>query len=101
MTGNVSWEQLLGFVAIIAAVFGVWWRIEGRIEKIVAPLNQTLAVAHAEIRLLDKQISDFKVHVAEHYAKHDDVTGMKDEIVGRLNDLSGRIDKAIDRRTNT
>ena len=98
MTGSVSWEQLVGFVAIIAAIFGLWWRIEGRIERMISPINQTLSVVQAEIRLTDKELSKFKIHVAENYAKHDDVTGMKDEIVGRLNDLSGRIDKAIDRR---
>lgn len=110
MTGPITWEVLIAMGTILGAIVGVWLRIEYRIgaeiaERIVpmstslaeriGPMSTSLAALHSEVRLLDKQLAEHKLHAAETYARHNDVREMREEIVGRLDALNGRLDKAL------
>ncbi|QIB32620.1 hypothetical protein [Ancylobacter pratisalsi] len=95
MTGPITWEVVIAMGTILGAIVGVWLRIEYRIKAEVAPKDMQLAALHAEVRLLDKQLGEHKLYAAEHYARNDSLAQMREEILTRLDNISGRIDKAF------
>ncbi|MCS0501635.1 hypothetical protein [Ancylobacter mangrovi] len=95
MTGSVTWDAVFGLGTILGAIVGVWLRIEHRIKAEVKPMATQQAALHAEVRLLDKQLAEHKLFAAEHYVRHDSLVQMREEILNRLDNISGRIDKAF------
>ncbi len=95
MTGVVTWEMVFGMATILGAIVGVWLRIEYRMVEQVRPLNTQIAAMQAEIRLLDKLLAEHKLYAAEHYARNDSLQQMREEILNRLDQITGRLDKAF------
>ncbi|WP_425105506.1 hypothetical protein [Ancylobacter sp.] len=95
MTGAVTFDMVFGIGTILSAIVGVWLRIEYRIQQDARPLASQIAALQAEIRLLDKLLSEHKLYAAEHYARSDNLQQMREEILGRLDQITGRLDKAF------
>jgi outer membrane protein TolC len=62
MTGAVTVEQVLAFVTLASALFGLWLRIERAIAA-------ARAKAAGDAEKLQREISDFREKVAEEYAR--------------------------------
>ncbi|MFK8250182.1 hypothetical protein [Ancylobacter terrae] len=95
MTGPITWEMATALCLILGAIAGVWWRIENRITQAVGGAHTSATAAGAQALLAQQQLSEFKVQVAETYARRHDLREMRDEIIGRLDRLDGRIDVAL------
>lgn len=97
MIGNVTGEGILFFLTIAAAVAGVWWRIEGKIDKtgksVADDANLKAQAAHAAAALAQSQIAEFKLEAARSYVSKDDVQQVRDEILGAV----GGVHKSLDR----
>ena len=48
MSGAITWEQILLFIGLLSLVAGVWWRIEGRVDRGKAEAVQKATEAAAE-----------------------------------------------------
>jgi hypothetical protein len=106
MQGVVTWETLLGLGTILAAVAGVWFRIEWKVGDLIgdavkpitdaqASMRAEHAVMRAENVLLREHLAEHKLYAANHYAKMGDVREMREEIIARLDHMNGRLDKAF------
>ncbi len=47
MSGAITWEQILFFFGLLSLVAGVWWRVEGEIEKGKSEASTVVAAASA------------------------------------------------------
>lgn len=95
MTGPVTWETLIGLAGMLGAIVAVWLRIEWKIGEIIKPMNTTMGAIQGEVALLREQLAAHKLYAANHYAKIDDVREMRAEIITRLDDMNGRLDRAF------
>lgn len=97
MIGNVTGEGVLFVLTILGAVAGVWWRIEGRIdkamEKVSDEANTRANAAHSTAALVQSQLAEFKLEAARSYVSKDDVQQVRDEILGAV----GGVHKSLDR----
>lgn len=106
MTGPITWEAVFALAAILGAIVGVWLRIENRIEKMIVPINERIDeelelvktqvnALQASIRLVESQLNEHKLYAAEHYARDTAVQSMREEILTRLDQINGRLDRVI------
>ena len=97
MTSAVTGEMVVFFLAIMGAVAGLWWRIEGRIdkamEKVSDEANTRANAAHSTAALVQSQLAEFKLEAARSYVSKDDVQQVRDEILGAV----GGVLKSVDR----
>jgi hypothetical protein len=106
MTGNITWEVLLGMFGILSAVFGIWWRLESKMKS-AAEAASTLAknaadaaslvalAAQAKAEIIATDLSKYQLHVAETYASKDGVT-RQFELVGKsIAELGERIETRL------
>ena len=74
MTGAVTGEMVLFFLAILSAVAGVWWRIEGKIDKAMKTVsdeaNTRANGAHSTATLVSSQLAEFKLEAARTYVSY-------------------------------
>jgi uncharacterized membrane protein YqgA involved in biofilm formation len=114
MMGAVTGELVLVIVTAIGAVAGIWWRIEGRIEKAktealavvsVAKMEaaNTASIVSAQAQLALTQLAEHKVHVAETYVSKTGLREMTAQVLHGQEDLKAavthlteRIDRLVD-----
>jgi len=110
MTGPITWEFAYAICIILGAIIGVWLRIEYRIQSMITPIKTEISkriddevklaqtqvsALQASHRLLENQLGEHKLYAAEHYARNDAVQSMRDEVLGRLDAINGRLDQVL------
>lgn len=107
--------ELVGIVFIaVCAVAGMWWRIEGQIEKgkaealaVVSAAKMeaahTASIVSAQAQLALTQLAEHKVHVAETYVSKTGLREMTAQVLHGQEDLKAavthlteRIDRLVD-----
>ena len=85
----MSWEEaggaILFFLTVSGALWAIWWRIDGRV-----------GAAKDKADAVDKTLSDYKLHVAEHYATKTGVTEQMITLTKAVNDVGERMETRID-----
>lgn len=96
MTGQEIMGAVLFVLAIIGAISGAWWRIEGRVKQ----------VDDKAAKLAD-DLSNHKLHVAETYITKAGMREVRDQIMdaisgvrGSIEHLGGRIDSLYNKRND-
>lgn len=67
MSGAITWEQVFLFITLIGAISGVWWRIEGRVDRAKAEAVQKATEAATEAANVRADLADHRLHCAETY----------------------------------
>lgn len=101
MTGAVTWEMVFALSLVIGSVAGVWWRIEGRIDKAVKAVaddaNMRVQAAHTAATLALNQLAEFKLEAARTYVGKSDVQQVRDEILGAVDGVKLSLDRMNER----
>lgn len=99
MQGAVTFEFVAVVAAVVTFIAGVWWRVEGRIEKAkgeavkaVEDEHKAVQAVSAQANLALTQIADLKVHAAETYVTKAGLREMKDEMLEAIRDVKGSVD---------
>ena len=95
----------LGYIApfCMAAtlIIGVWRRVDGKIEAAQDAADTAHAFATEKAHDVEKQLSDFKLKVAEEYASWDTVRSIETRLIERMDELSSNVmnmpDAVLDR----
>ena len=86
MDGGITWSEvwavIAAFLALSAAGWGIWWRIAGQIKEV------------------EKELNDHKLHVAETFATKAGLTESMVSVTKAVTDMSERIDKRLDTMTD-
>jgi hypothetical protein len=84
------------FCAAAGLVLGVWYRVEGKIDKAKAVADAAVASAGEKVHAIEKELSEFKVKVAEEYASYDTVRSIETRLTERMDELSDIVMKMPD-----
>jgi len=95
MTGAITWEQILFFVGLLGTVAGVWWRIEGKVDKAKSEAVLKATEAAAEAASVRADLAAHRLHVAEHYITK---AGMR-ETTEQIMDAIHGVKQAVDHMT--
>ncbi|MGO6737109.1 hypothetical protein ACCS71_17315 [Rhizobium ruizarguesonis] len=92
-------EQLMGailfFVTLLGAISGVWWRIEGRVDRAKAEAVQKATEAAVEAASVRADLAAHKLHCAEIFATKQ---GMQEQTAQLLRAIEG-VKTAVDHMT--
>jgi hypothetical protein len=67
LSGAITWEQILFFFGLLSLVAGIWWRVEGKIDKGKLESSTVAAAANALASLARQELADHRLHCAETY----------------------------------
>lgn len=101
MTGAVTWETVFALIVLVSVIAGVWWRIEGRIDRAMKTVsdeaNTRANAAHSTASLVSSQLAEFKLEAARSYVSKDDVQQVRDEILGAVGGVRTSLDRINER----
>ena len=92
MTGPEIMAVVGFFVMISGTLWGIWWRIEGRVEKAKAEASGTAAAANALATLTRQELADHKLHVSETYVTKAGMLEQTSQILRSIEGVGNRID---------
>lgn len=92
MTGAITWEQIVFFIGLLGMVAGVWWRIEGRVEKAKSEASTLASAAHALAALTRQELADHRLHTAETYVTKAGMQEQTSQIMRAIEGVGNRID---------
>lgn len=103
MTELPTWAAIGGaisfFILVSGALWGIWWRIEGRVKEARTEVSAQASAAQATASMAREELSAYRTHVAETYvskAGHREATEQIMDAIqgvkGAVDHLGGRID---------
>lgn len=97
----MSAEQIAGaivfFLTVSGVLWGIWWRIEGRVEKAKSDAIGTAAAAAAKAELALLQLAEHRLHVAETYVSKAGHREATEQIMDAINGVGARLDRVNER----
>lgn len=84
MTGAITWEQIIGILAFVSALGGLWYRVETRISKGAVAAQFVADAAIASAAKAHENLHAFKLEVAENYAKGDMIKDVEARVLSRI-----------------
>ena len=90
------WAQLVGgigfFILVSGTLWGIWWRIEGRVEKAKTEASGMASAANALAALTRQELADHKLHTAETYVTKAGMQEQTAQIMRAIEGVGNRID---------
>ncbi|MGO7300337.1 hypothetical protein ACCS72_28380 [Rhizobium ruizarguesonis] len=89
-------EQLMGailfFVTLLGAISGVWWRIEGRVDRAKTEAVQKATEAAVEAASVRADLAAHRLHVAEQYVSKQGLRETTDQIMEAIHGVKTAVD---------
>lgn len=108
MTGGEIMAVVSFFVMLFGALSGVWWRVEGKVDKARSEATDKAIAASMKADIVVTQLAELRLYVAENYvskAGHRETMDQVMEAIGAVRQavdaLSGRIDRMYDGKPTT
>lgn len=92
--------DILFFLAILGAVSGVWWRVEGKIKEAKSEAGAAAGAAAAEAKHVRDLLAEFKVEAAQKYATRDESVAATDRLMQAIESVGSRVDRKLDSMTD-
>lgn len=92
MTGAITWEQIMLFIGLLSLVAGIWWRVEGKIDKAKLEASAVASAANALASLTRQELADHRLHCAESFITK---AGMR-ETTAQIMDAIQGVKTAVD-----
>ena len=80
MTGAITWEQVIGLIAIFGALGGVWLRI----ERALAAVSAAAGAKHDALRA---ELNEFQIKVASEYARNGYIRDVEERVLKRIGEV--------------
>ncbi len=100
MTGSEIMAVVGFFVMLFGALSGIWWRIEGRVEKAKVEASTIAATANALASLTRQELAEHKLHTAETYVTKQGLSEQTQSLLRAIESLGTRIDSIGERIDN-
>jgi len=91
MAGAITWEQIVGMTTLVGTIIGLvaWvWRTIGTLRERIEEVRAKGA----------HELSEFKLAVAEQYARNEAIKEVEERVVEAINRLADRLDRILDRQ---
>lgn len=92
MTGAITWEQLAFFFTLIGVVAGVWWRIEGRVDRAKSEAVLKATEAATEAASVRADLAAHKLYCAQTFITKQ---GMRESTEALMDAIHG-VKQAVD-----
>jgi len=89
---TITSEMVIFFFTVASAVSGIWWRIEGKLDKVRQEMALATTAAEAKASLTAMQLAEYKVHVAETYISKAGHREANQHVMDALTDMKSAID---------
>ena len=90
------WAQLVGgigfFILVSCTLWGIWWRIEGKVEKAKTEVSTVASAAAAQAALARQELAEHRLHVAEVYVSKQGLREARDEIMEAIHGVKTAVD---------
>ena len=97
MTGPEIMAVVGFFVMLSGTLWGIWWRIEGKVKEGKDSANATASAAQALAALARDEIADFKLKSAETYATKAGMEAQTAQIMRAIESVGNRLDGVHER----
>lgn len=102
--GQFTWTNLIATMALLltgsSMLIGVWWHLELRIRAVQTEaerkLNEIDRDAAAKRSAIQRELTDFKIHVVEKYASWDTVEKTTKRLEDRIELMASDVNKMPD-----
>ena len=95
------WAQLVGgisfFIFLSGTLWGIWWRIEGKVDKAKSEASSVAASANALASLTRQELADLRLHTAETYVTKAGMQEQTGQIMRAIEGVGNRIDSMNER----
>lgn len=92
MTGPELMAVIGFFVMLMGAISGVWWRIEGRVDRAKTEAVQKAAEAATEAASVRADLAAHRLHVAEQYVSKQGLRETTDQIMEAIHGVKAAVD---------
>lgn len=99
---------IIFFITVSGTLWGIWWRIEGKVTEARADALQRAEAAAALAAMARQEVTELRLHSAEHYATKDGMQRQTDSLLraiesvgNRIDGLNERLDRAFEARSTT
>ena len=92
MTGPEIMAVVGFFVMLSGTLWGIWWRIEGKVEKAKTDAAGVAASANALASLTRQELAEHKLHVSETYVTKAGMQEQTSQILRSIESVGNRID---------
>lgn len=90
------WAQLVGgigfFILVSGTLWGIWWRIEGKVDKAKAEAATVASSASALAALARQELAEHRLHCAEVFATKQGMQEQTGQIMRAIESVGNRID---------
>ena len=90
------WTQLVGgvgfFVMLSGTLWGIWWRIEGGVEKAKMEVSTVASAAAAQAALARQELAEHRLHCSEVFATKQGMQEQTAQILRSIEGVGNRID---------
>jgi hypothetical protein len=97
MTGAEIMTVVGFFVMLSGTLWGIWWRIEGKVDKAKAEASNAAAAANALAALTRQELADHRLHTAETYVTKAGMQEQTSQILRSIEGVGNRIDGLSER----
>ena len=97
MTGAITWEQLAFFFTLLGVVAGVWWRIEGRVDRAKAEAVLKATEAATEAASVRADLAAHRLHCSEVFATKQGMQEQTAQLLRAIEGVGNRIDGMSER----
>lgn len=97
MTGAELMAVIGFFIMLMGAISGVWWRIEGRVDRAKAEAVQKATEAALEAASVRADLAAHKLHTAEVYVTKAGMQEQTGQIMRAIEGVGNRLDGLNDR----
>lgn len=87
MTGQELMYAVLFFASISGALWAVWWRIEGKVDRAKSEAVARADEAQRHVDGVSRDLAAYKLHVSETYSTKSGMKEIKDEILGAVSGI--------------
>lgn len=108
MTPEDIMKVVLFFLTVAGAGWGIWWKIDGRVEKVEKAAGERIRAAEDKAAKVAEDLAAHRLHTSETYVTK---AGMQEQtaqimraiegVGSRIDAISERLDRVFETRTSS
>ncbi|GAC1040841.1 hypothetical protein [Rhizobium sp. No.120] len=92
MTSEDIIKWVMFFLAVSGAGWGVWWKIDGKVEKVKTEATEKIDKLNADLQESKEELADHKLHTAETYITKQGLRETTEQIMGAINGVKTAVE---------
>jgi methyl-accepting chemotaxis protein len=80
------------FLAVSGAGWGVWWKIDGKVEKVKTEATEKIDELRADLQESKEDLAAHKLYTAERYVAKDSLKETTEQIMGAISGVKTAVE---------